>query len=97
MAAIALVLGGMLGSLTAAVAVFGIGVPLGTGAAVYFATAAIVALPLITMGMRASVSPSVTAPRFSEWETELQGFQSPAAPSNDTADARNKPSARRSA
>jgi hypothetical protein len=74
MSIIAILLGGFVGTLSALIALFGVGVEWSTGAAVYFISAAVIALPLIGIG---AVQRPIrnSAPNFSDWERELHDYQ----------------------
>lgn len=74
MSIIALLTGGFVGTLTALIALFGIGVDWSTGATVYFATAATIALPIIGIGT-VNRHNNKAGPNISDWEQELHGFQ----------------------
>ena len=75
MSIIAFLTGGFFGTFTALIALFGVGVDWSTGAAVYFATAAVIALPLIGFGTIHRRTHS-TRPSMSDWERELHDYQS---------------------
>lgn len=85
MSIIAVLTGGFFGTFTALIALFGIGVDWSTGAAIYFTTAAIVALPLIGIGTLHRHK-NKDNPLMSDWERELHGYQpSPVASAADTS------------
>lgn len=95
MSIIAVLLGGLFGSFSALIALFGIGVDWSTGFAVYFATATLVALPIIGLGTlnRHKIK---TSPSFAEWERELRDYQpGPLVPAPLTGDGDAGQSARK--
>jgi hypothetical protein len=74
MSIIAVLIGGIFGTLTALIALFGIGVDWSTAATVYFTTATLIALPIIGFG---SVNryKNNTGPSMTDWERELHDYQ----------------------
>lgn len=82
MAIVAILTGGLFGSLTALIALFGVGVDWSTGFAIYFATATLFSMPILGMGMYSRThAPMRTS--LSDWERELHGNQPDPMFSND--------------
>lgn len=95
MSVIAVLLGGFFASLTTLFALFGIGVDWSTGLAVYFATAALISLPIIAFGTL-NRHKFRAAPSFADWERELRDYQpGPLVPAPLTGNGDDGQSARK--